>query len=101
VRDANKLRRLEAPGVLVLWRKKGNRAMKKFLLFTELVAMIATVPSVNAQVTRNSHDWKFWKYEYLKALAPRGDSGGDARDVVAIYVKEDAKDFRKQDQWRF
>jgi hypothetical protein len=35
-------------------------------------------------------DWKFWRYANLKSLDPWGDSNGDTRDVVAVYMKEES-----------
>ena len=67
--------------------------MKRFLIFLLMVATIATVPSANTQVANNSRDWKFWQYEHLKSLDPWGDSDGDTRDAVAVYVKEDTNVF--------
>ncbi|MBI4281980.1 MAG: hypothetical protein HY672_00625 [Chloroflexi bacterium] len=35
-----------------------------------------------------SQDWRFWKYEDLKALDPWGDSESDVRDLVAVYFQQ-------------
>jgi hypothetical protein len=56
------------------------------------IVVVALSPFTKASTIQgnNTADWKFWRYENLKALDPWGDSDGDARDVVAVYMKEEA-----------
>ena len=76
-------------------RRENNTIAPLIVLFSFL-CLLGLPPSTRNQlsaITTISPDsvrnWRFWKYENLKVLDPWGDSDGDSRDLVALYVKEE------------
>ncbi|MBF8267014.1 MAG: FlgD ig protein [Dehalococcoidia bacterium] len=71
-----------AIGTLVL-AFSGALPPRGFAPLTSTTALAS--PPVNVS---QSEEWRFWKYEDVKALDPWGDSENDARDLVAVYFKQ-------------
>ncbi len=61
--------------------------------FAGLTLYLTAVVDHEAVAVPATNDQPFWKYQDLKSLDPWGDSDSDARDAVAVYVKEDVDFF--------
>ncbi|MEK6571071.1 MAG: hypothetical protein AABZ61_06855, partial [Bacteroidota bacterium] len=62
--------------------------IRAFCILGFVLNSFASLSTTQQIQVSNSPDWRIWKYENLKALDPWGDSDGDTRDIVAVYVKE-------------